>query len=189
MNEAMTMLFVITDSSGYMAPIIFIFFHLVRQFIFIPVPIVCIAGGVLFGSVLGTVYSIIGLSMAGIMFFILFQYIPKVFQKMLSLKKKWLGDHVNFTIAQISILRLIPFIHYHLLSLCIVEISKNFKDYLKFSVMANIPVALFYTVFGQFMKQFSPTLIITILLSLTLLFYLLREKQVIIKWGDFFSEK
>ncbi|WP_234987223.1 TVP38/TMEM64 family protein [Bacillus sinesaloumensis] len=183
----MTLLFVFIESTGLLAPFIFIGMHLIRPILFIPVPVVCIVGGILFGSLFGTIYSLLGLTMLSIVFYFLYRQVPRVAQKIDNLKQKWLGDKVNFTIGQIAILRLIPFINFHLLSLCIKDVTRNFREYTKGSFYTNIPVALLYTVFGQFIREFSTTVIIAILLALTLLFYLLREKQVIIKWHEFFK--
>lgn len=182
----MTMLLVFVKASGILAPLVFIALHIMRQFLFIPVAVVCIIGGILFGAVFGTIYSIIGLTAGSILFYILLKRIPKTFGKIMKMKEKWLGNKVNFTIGQIAILRLIPFVHFHLLSLCIIEVTRNFRHYVRGSLYANVPLALFYTVFGQFIREFSLTIIMMILLALTLLFYLLREKQVVIKWRDFF---
>ncbi|WP_453994528.1 TVP38/TMEM64 family protein [Bacillus nitroreducens] len=187
MDETMTLLFVLMESTGLLAPIIFIALHLIRPVLFIPVPVICIVGGILFGSVFGTIYSLLGLTTLSIVFYFLYRQVPKLAKKINTLKLKWLGDKVNFTIGQIAILRLIPFINFHLLSLCLMDVSRNFREYAKGSFYSNIPVALLYTVFGQFIREFSTTVILTILLALTLLFYLLREKQVIIKWHEFFK--
>ncbi|WP_240257229.1 TVP38/TMEM64 family protein [Fredinandcohnia quinoae] len=185
----MTVLFVFIESTGILAPIVFICLHLIRPFLFVPVPVVCIVGGILFGSVFGTLYSLLGLTILSVIFYVLYKRVPKLSSKINQLKQKWLGNKVNFTMGQISILRLIPFINFHLLSLCIIDVTRNFRQYTKGSFYTNIPVALFYTVFGQFIREFSTMMIIVILLSLTLLFYLLREKQVIIKWHEFFKPK
>lgn len=189
LDETMTLLFVFIESTGLMAPLIFIVAHLIRPFFFIPVPVICIVGGILFGSVFGTIYSIIGLTILSIVFYFLYRQVPSLSKKINQLKLKWLGDRVNFTIGQIAILRLIPFINFHLLSLCIMDVTRNFRQYAKGSFYTNIPVALLFTVFGQFIREFSTTIILAILLALTLLFYLLREKQVIIKWHEFFNPK
>ncbi len=185
----MTLLFVFIESTGLLAPFIFIGIHLIRPFFFIPVPVICIVGGILFGSVFGTLYSIIGLTLLSIIFYILYRQVPSLSKKIDRLKLKWLGNKVNFTVGQIGILRLIPFINFHLLSLCIMDVTRNFREYAKSSLYTNVPVALLYTVFGQFIRAFSTTVILAILLALTLLFYLLREKQVIIKWHEFFKPK
>ncbi len=183
----MSLLFVFVESTGMLAPMAFILLHLIRPFLLLPVQVICIVGGILFGSLFGTLYSLIGLSLLSIVFYILYKKMPQIFNKISRLKEKWLGNKANFTIGQIAILRLVPFINFHLLSLCLIEVTRGFRQYSKSSIITNIPVALFFTVFGQFIREFSSTMIVLILLSMTLLFYLLREKQVIIKWHEFFN--
>lgn len=187
MDDKLALLLVMVETGGILAPIAFIFFHFLRQFLFIPVVVICIAGGILFGTVAGTIYSIIGLSVSSILFFILIERMPKTYRKLSRIKKKWFGEYRNLTVGQVTILRLIPFIHYHLLSFCLYERNSSLQQYMKASFLTNLPLAFFYTVFGEFISQFTPTLILIILFSLSLLVYVLREKVSIIKWDDFFK--
>ncbi|MFC8572405.1 TVP38/TMEM64 family protein, partial [Heyndrickxia sporothermodurans] len=94
--------------------------------------------------------------------------------------------YAKLTIGQIAILRLIPFFHYHLLNICLLERNPTFKSYLKGSFVTNIPLVVFYTVFGQFISRFTPSLIIIILIALSILFFILREKVIVMKWKEFF---
>jgi len=185
----MAVLFVFLESTGFLAPLVFIILHLVRPILLIPVQVICIIGGILFGALFGTLYSLIGLTVLCVVFYIIFSKMPKTLNKVIRFKEKWLGNHTHFTIGQIAILRLLPFINFHLLSICLVDVTRNFRQFLKGSIVTNIPVALFYTVFGQFISEFSIPIIMAILLSLTLLFYLLRERQVVIGWHEFFKPK
>ena len=50
MNEKLTLLMSYVQSGSVFAPLIFITFHLLRQFLFIPVIVVCISGGFYSGS-------------------------------------------------------------------------------------------------------------------------------------------
>lgn len=68
MEEQIAMLLVIAQTSGFLAPIAFILLHFLRQFLFIPVVVICIAGGVLFGTVAGTFYSVLGLLLSSLLF-------------------------------------------------------------------------------------------------------------------------
>jgi uncharacterized membrane protein YdjX (TVP38/TMEM64 family) len=188
MDEQLTMVFILVESVGILAPLAFIFFHLIRQFLFLPVVVVCIAGGVLFGTVLGTLYSIIGLMLVSIMFYFVVNRMPKTYEKLSKVKVKWFGEYRNLTVSQIAILRLIPFIHFHLMNFCLLQRKKSFKDYVWGSFYTNLPVAFFYTIFGQFISRFTPTMILIILFALTLLVYLLREKMAIIRWKEFFKK-
>ncbi|GKU81526.1 TVP38/TMEM64 family protein [Niallia sp. NCCP-28] len=188
MDEQLSMLFVMIELGGIFAPIAFILFHTLRQVIFIPPMIVCIAGGILFGVTLGTIYSIIGLTINCLFFYFVIKKMPKTHRKLSLLKKRWFGEYRNLTVGQVTVLRLIPFIHYHLLNFCLLEKRQGLKDYLKYATITNIPLAFFYTIFGQFISQFSPTMMIVILFALCILVYVLREKITIIKWKEFFKE-
>ncbi|KHD86964.1 TVP38/TMEM64 family protein [Bacillus ginsengihumi] len=188
MGDRFMMVLSFVEISPVLAPIMFILFHIIRQFLFIPVAIVCIAGGILFGSLLGMVYSMIGLTLVCSSFYFTIARMPKMKQKLLQIKNKFLGPYAKLTVGQIAILRLIPFIHFQLLNLCLLERKPNFRDYIKSSIITNIPLVFFYTVFGEFISKFSPSIMIMILLALSVLFFILREKVTVMKWKEFFPE-
>jgi uncharacterized membrane protein YdjX (TVP38/TMEM64 family) len=189
MDESLSILFVMVEVGGVLAPIVFIFFHIFRQFLFIPVSLVCMAGGMLFGAVFGTIFSLLGLLLSSICFYFVIKKLPKTSEKLSKLRRKWFGEYRNVTVAQSAILRLIPFIHFHLLNFCLLEKNRSFNAYLKSSVISNLPLAFFYSVFGQFIREFTPPLIAIILFSLILLAYLFRERATVIKWEKFFNVK
>lgn len=189
MDNGMSFLFVLVEVGGIWAPICFILFHVLRQFLFIPVTLVCMAGGVLFGSLFGTVFSFIGLMISSISFYFLIEKLPKTFNKLSALKRKWFGEYVNITVTQTAILRLIPFIHFHLLNFCLMEKNRRYNNYVKNSILSNLPLAFFYSVFGEFIRDFTPQITIIIICSLMLLAYLFREKISIIKWNEFFNRE
>jgi uncharacterized membrane protein YdjX (TVP38/TMEM64 family) len=112
---------------------------------------------------------------------------PRTHEKLSLLKKRWFGEYRNLTVGQVAVLRLIPFIHYHLLNFCLMERNKSFSDYVKNSWVSNLPLAVFYTVFGEFISGFTPSMILLILLSLAFLVFILREKVTVIKWKEFFK--
>ena len=189
MNERLVAALAIMEASGYIAPFLFILFHILRQFLFIPVALVCMAGGVLFGSLFGTLYSLIGLTLLSITFYFVIGRFPAFYQRLLRLKEKWFGRSAALTTGQIAILRLIPFVHYQLLNLCLLERKPKIKSFARASLISNIPLAFFYTVFGQYIKRFSPPILAMILLALVVLFYLLREKVRVFEWREFFPSK
>ena len=187
MDDSLSLLFIMIEAGGWLAPLAFIFFHLMRQFLFIPVPVVCMAGGVLFGTIWGTLYSIVGLIAASLIFFVLIKRMPNTQLRLSNIRKRWFGEYRKLTVGQIAVLRLIPFVHYQLLNFCLFERNQNMQNYLKGSVLTILPLAFFYTVFGEFIGTFTPTMIIIILFALTVLVYLLREKMTVIKWREFFK--
>ncbi|TMN21128.1 TVP38/TMEM64 family protein [Lentibacillus cibarius] len=175
------------ETGGLFAPVLFISFHLLRPLFFLPVVFLCISGGILFGTAAGTLYSVIGITLSSVMFYGLINWMPKTFTKLVRLKQRLLGKKSELTTSQIAILRLVPFIHFHLLSLCLIEISTDFRDYTKTSLLTNIPLAVIYTSVGQWVSRLSPLHILLFLLALLPLIYLLRRKEMIIKWDDFFQ--
>ena len=187
MGDYATYILSFMKMSGFFAPIAFIVFHVLRQFFFIPVIVVCLAGGLLFGSLFGSIYSIIGLTLSSFVVYILLKMFPTLHKKLQQIKTKCLGPYSNFTTVQISVLKVIPFMHYQLLCFCLMERKKTFREYAISSLLTNIPVVLLYTLFGQFIRKFSPTMVVVFLILLTVLIISFREKFVVIKWKDFFK--
>ncbi|UAL46475.1 TVP38/TMEM64 family protein [Sutcliffiella horikoshii] len=189
MDEKMNVLFVVIESHWWLASLGFILFHILRQVLFIPVVIICIAGGALFGGVIGSIYSVAGLTLSSLFFYFLYQQFPGIFGKILRMKERLFGNRANFSVGQITVMRLIPFIHFHLLSLCLIETTKSFSHYAKASLLTNIPLAIIYTVFGQFITEFSPTAMLVVLIGLLLLMLVMRQKVVVMKWEQFFHKE
>ncbi|MRG87653.1 TVP38/TMEM64 family protein [Salinibacillus xinjiangensis] len=187
MEQLGTWVLSIVESSGMFAPMLFIGFHLLRPFFFMPVAFICISGGILFGMVSGTIYSVIGITLSSIFFYRLFVSMPKTFKRLVRLKGKIIKDR-QMSKGQMVLLRLMPFIHFHLISLCMIEISKSYKEYLKLSFLSNVPLAFVYTSFGQWISSLSPMIMMTIVIALLPGLYLLRQKEIVVRWEDFFRK-
>ncbi|SES08100.1 Uncharacterized membrane protein YdjX, TVP38/TMEM64 family, SNARE-associated domain [Gracilibacillus ureilyticus] len=171
----------------YIAPFIFILIHLLRPLIFIPVLLLCISGGILFGVLAGTIYSVIGLMLSSAVFYVLMRSVPKLYDKCRSLEQKWLGQTTELTIWQICLLRLLPFMHFHLLSFCILEISESFSAYMRTTFVTITPLTVVYTTFGQTLQNLSAIYMILFCVAILILTYIFRRRQTIIKWQTFFS--
>ncbi|WP_226646443.1 TVP38/TMEM64 family protein [Mesobacillus subterraneus] len=189
MDDAWSMLLVVIEAGGWYAPVIFILFHVFRQFVFVPPAVVCIAGGLIFGVVPGIVYSLLGLSGASILFYLLMRQIPEMMKKLSRLKKRLVGRFRDLTVAQVALLRLVPVIHYQLLSFCLYERKSSFKDFMFASFLANIPFVIFYTIFGEYIGEFDTITGLILMSVFMLLAYLLREKITFIKWREFFESR
>lgn len=172
---------------GLFGPILFISFHLFRPFLFIPVAIICVSGGVLFGPLAGTIYSVVGITLSSVFFYVIVGKVPKSFRRLIGLKQKIFGKQVQMTTSQVAVLRLVPFIHFHLLSICLIEITRGFKEYTKSAFLSNIPLAFVYTTFGNWVSSLSVIQIALFFAALVLVMYLLRKKESHIKWEDFFQ--
>ncbi|WP_093211722.1 TVP38/TMEM64 family protein [Sediminibacillus albus] len=142
------------EGAGWLAPALFIVIHLLRPLLFLPVIVVCIAGGVFFGFVEGAVLSFIGLSLMSFFFYKLVNIFPKFREGVARLKQKVFQDR-RITVSQVMILRVMPFIHFHLLSLYLMEMTKTLKGYMYYSALGVILPAVLYTAFGQAITEFS----------------------------------
>jgi uncharacterized membrane protein YdjX (TVP38/TMEM64 family) len=188
MEEISAWVLNIVETSGMFAPVLFITFHLLRPILFMPVAFICVSGGILFGMVSGTIYSIIGITLSSLVFYRMITFMPKTFNRLVKMKAKLLGEHRQMSKGQIVLLRLMPFIHFHLLSLCIIEMTKNYKEYFKLSILSNIPLAFLYTSFGEWISKLSPTIMVAVVALFLPLLYLLRQKEIVIKWEVFFNK-
>lgn len=159
------------------APLIYLTLHVIRPILFIPVILICIAGGLIFGIVPGIILSIIGLLLSSVSFYFLANIMPFVTKRLIKMKAKIVGNDAHLTTSQITILRLIPFIHYHLLSFIIYESSMNFRSYLITSFYTVIPMAVVYTVIGQSVTSFPPLVSLVMILSLISLLFVFRKKD------------
>ncbi len=177
------------ETTGFFAPIVFILFHLIRQFLLIPVAVVCVVGGILFGGVFGTIYSIVGLTGSSILFYFLPKLFPSFYQKLVKMKEKYIGMYTTFSIGQIIVLRLIPFMNFSLICLCILEKTKSFRRYVKISFLTHIPSCICFTFLGVSLQSLSPVILGGIVIILFVLVYLLREKKAFIKWEEFFVKE
>ncbi len=187
MNELVLPFVEVVSNSGIYAPFYFIIFHFIRQFVFVPVSVVCIAGGVMFGAIYGTIYSVIGITVVSTVFYLFVKRTPALFKKITRMKEKWTRKHMPMSVGQIAILRLVPFVHFHFISLCLIEVSKDFQSYLRSSLISNLPLALLYSFFGTAISGLDPILIVLMMSGLAILFYLLRRKEWTMKWNEFFQ--
>lgn len=182
-------LMALIETGGIFAPLLFISFHLLRPLFFLPVILICISGGALFGVFAGTIYSIIGITLSSILFYFTIQWMPKTFNKLVRVKQRVVGKHSVMTTPQITLLRLIPFIHFQLLSICLIETYPDMKDYTKSSLVSSIPVAIVYTTIGQSISKLSPIKILLLTIAIIPLIYIFRRKETSIKWHEFFQLK
>lgn len=165
----------IKDSHLLIASFLFIFVHVVRPIFFIPVILILMTGGVIFGFVHGTILSIVGLMLSSIIFYYLAQKMPWFTRRLIQMKQKLFGEDRHMTKQQVMLLRLVPFIHYHLLSFLIYEQATDLRDYNKLSLYTAIPMALIYTVIGQSVAQFSPKVMTMFVLLILTVSYLGRK--------------
>jgi uncharacterized membrane protein YdjX (TVP38/TMEM64 family) len=164
------------ENAGWLAPILFVLLHLLRPFFFLPVIVVCIAGGVLFGFFKGALLSFIGLSLMSLVSYLLVMKFPKFRAKITRLKEKMFKNN-TLTVSQVMILRIMPFVHFHLLSLYLIEMTKTRKEYMIFSMLGVIMPAVLYTAFGEVITELPWYLSALLLVILGTIFWYMGKRN------------
>lgn len=166
----------LTNTHLMIAPILFILLHGLRSILLIPVIVICIAGGLIFGVIPGIILSIIGLLFSSSLFFYFAEKIPFITKRLSKMKDKIINRDTPITTSQIMILRMFPFINYHLLSFLIYESSEDFRTYMISSFYTIIPMAVVYTSIGQTVTSFPPIVSLGLLVGLVGLLFVVRKK-------------
>lgn len=176
MEDFQETLFQMIDQAGWLAPVIFILLHLFRPLLFLPVVLVCMAGGYFFGFVQGTIYSVIGLSLMSLVFYWIVNRFPAFRRRIARLKKKVFNDR-DMTVGQVMILRMLPFVHFHLLSLYLMEMTRNFREYMIFSVLGILLPSMLFTGFGHLLMDLTWGMTILFVVVLGALFFYLGKRS------------
>lgn len=178
------------EQSGILAPILFVLFHLIRPMLFLPVLVVCMLGGYLFGVIFGSILSIIGLTLMCIIFYFIVLKFPNALSFFAKMNKKMMKKG-PMTMNQIMILRIVPFAHFHLLSLYIMEQTDSFQEYLKYSFLGVILPAIIFTSFGQMIVDLPFIYSVVLLVFISVIFFGVRrkgiEKETSVGWKKFFN--
>ena len=80
------------------------------------------------------------------------------------------------TIGQVMILRVMPFVHFHLLSIYLMDMTRSYREYMQYSILGVITPALLYTAFGEAMEE-MPWFVSVTFLSVLLALYALLERR------------
>lgn len=164
------------NNMGWFAPPIFVLLHILRPLFFLPVIVVCIAGGVLFGFWQGALFNFFGLGSMNLVFYFIIRKMPKFEAKMNQLKNKMLPDR-TLTVGQVMILRIMPFIHFHLLSFYLMKMTKNLKEYMYYALLGVLLPSIIYTAFGDVITEFPWYMTLLMFVVLVFLYTLLNKFQ------------
>jgi len=162
--------------AGLWAPLLFILLHLIRPLLFLPVIAVCIAGGFLFGFFQGAILSFIGLTLMSFISYMMINKFPRFRAKLAALKDKWFPDR-TLTVSQVMILRVMPFVHFHLLSFYLMEMTNTRREYMYYSALGLIAPAVLYTAFGRAISQFPWYTTLSMFLLLAAIFSFIDKWQ------------
>lgn len=164
------------SQAGLWAPLLFIVLHLIRPLVFLPVIAVCIVGGFVFGFVQGAILSFIGLTLMSFVSYMLINEFPRFRAKLARLKDKLFPDH-NLTVTQVMILRIMPFVHFHVLSFYLMEMTPTRREYMYYSALGLIAPSILYTAFGRAISEFPWYTTLSMFLLLAAVFSFIDKWQ------------
>lgn len=175
------------DNFGYLAPLIYILCFTFLPMAFFPVPVLALAGGLLFGFIPGTIYTMIGATLnSAIMFFMAKALAKDAVTSLLQKKlpEKWSDFLVNLDdkkgFGVIFILRLIPAIPYNLINYGAGLTSIKFSNYMLATFLGILPGTLvFLNIGNQALNIHDPAFIVSIILLILLtVFSLILGKKI-----------
>lgn len=149
-------------SFGLWAPLIYIIIYTVRPLIFFPASVLSIAGGLVFGAWLGTLYTIIGATSGALLSF----YVAKTLGKKL-VKKEWSGKAAKIQqqmetngFLYVLLFRLIPVINFDLISYLAAFAKVRFIPFALATLIGIIPGTFAYNFLGSSFISGNPKIII-----------------------------
>ncbi|EJO5345974.1 TVP38/TMEM64 family protein [Clostridium botulinum] len=190
------------NSYGVIAPIIYIIMFTLVPLTLFPDSILAIAGGMAFGMVQGSVYTIIGAVCGATLSFYIARVLGRnVVEKLVRGKAKWFDNGVEKNgFLVIFILRLIPLVPFDVISYGAGLSKIKFKDFILATTVGIIPGILVFINLGDKAlnvksKQFFISIILLVLLCLSsfimkkkLSFHKL-QKDIINKGDSYRSEE
>lgn len=163
------------SSYGEKGPIIYIFLWAILPIGFFPVPVLALAGGIGFGFVNGTIYTLIGAMLNIGLMFLSSRFIAKEMVRKFALKKfpkieKLLAMESKKLYLTLFISRLIPLIPYNIINYGFGLTDISFIKYMIISVVGIIPGTLvFLNIGNQTMDIKSSGFAISLILMLALI--------------------
>ena len=162
------------NDAGVLAPVIFILIYALATVLFLPGSVITLAGGALFGPVLGTFCNLTGATLGAVLAFLISRY----------LASGWIADKAGGRVRQlingvegegwrfVAFVRLVPLFPFNLLNYALGLTRIRFLHYLIASYIFMLPGAMAYTYIGYAGREAiggSEGLIQKILIALALL--------------------
>lgn len=139
------------DGLGWLAPVFFIIGYTVGAVFFLPGLIFTLAGGALFGPVLGTLYNLIGATMGATLAFLAARYIAHDWVSQRTGKK--LGKLVEGVEREgwrfVAFVRLVPLFPFNLLNYALGLTRIRLSHYIITSLICMAPSGAAYTYLGH----------------------------------------
>ncbi|WP_377888679.1 TVP38/TMEM64 family protein [Alkalihalobacillus sp. R86527] len=169
------------SSFGLYAPLIFLIATIGRPFILFPTSVLSIAGGLVFGPYIGTILAVVGGSTGALLFFLAarklgLKALPAFLRKRGERLEKGLAEQ---GFAYVLLLRLVPFLHFDLVSYVCGVSNVDKKKYYLATLVGMLPGALALNFLGaSFLSNNIKSVGIAaiVLLALLLITLYIRKK-------------
>lgn len=138
--------------AGLLAPVIYILLYSIAPVLFLPGSPLTVVGGILFGPVMGVVYTIIGATTGAGIAFLTARYIAGDYISQKTEDSKWkdLNDKVNENGWKIVVFtRLIPLFPFNLLNYFFGLTRVKFSHYMIASFFGMLPGTIAFVVFSS----------------------------------------
>ncbi len=138
------------EDAGAAGPLLFILIYAAGTVVFLPGSVMTLAGGALFGPVLGTLYNLIGATIGATLAFLLARYLAsdwveqKTGGRLKQLKQGVEKEGWRF----VAFVRLVPLFPYNLLNYALGLTRLRLTHYIIASFLFMLPGALAYTYLG-----------------------------------------
>lgn len=162
------------QNSGLAGPLVFMAIYAIGTVFFLPGSVLTLAGGALFGPVLGTFYNLTGATVGAVLAFLVARYLAsdwveqKTGGRLKQLKQGVEGEGWRF----VAFVRLVPLFPFNLLNYALGLTRIRLSHYLVATYLFMLPGAIAYTYLGYAGREAvagSEGLIQKILLALALL--------------------
>ncbi len=163
---------------GMFAPLMYVFVYMVATVLFLPGSTITIAGGILFGSLLGTLYTIFGATLGAVIAFLFARYLGESFvesllknkfQKLMEYDKKLQKN--GFLV--VLFLRLVPLFPFNALNFGLGLTLVKLKDYFWGTFLGIIPGTFAFAYFGSSLASMDIKSIIFAVLILTVFSFIM----------------
>lgn len=138
-------------SFGVLAPILFVFIYTIRPLILFPASVLSLTGGLAFGAIGGTIYTIIGATLGAALSFLLARKLGgKFIKEPTSEKRKKIQRNLEKNgFLYVLLLRLIPLFNFDLISY-VAGVSKvKFRSFFLATLIGIIPGTFAYNFLGS----------------------------------------
>jgi uncharacterized membrane protein YdjX (TVP38/TMEM64 family) len=141
------------EKIGIWGPLIYVFLYSITSIIFFPASVLSITSGAIWGEYIGSIYTVLGATIASSLPFYLSRYLGRGFveNKLLKYKKVNLCD--NFisknSFLSILIMRLIPFFPWDVVNFTSGLCGIKFRYYILATLIGTIPGSFMYNLIGS----------------------------------------